>query len=216
MPHDGEDPHHHPLQPDHPEPKTYYEFLGLALDELLIEKGILTPGEVRAQIEAIDSLGVETHGAKVVAKAWADPDYHESLVRNAYEAVKSIGLEPGYTELVALENTPRLHNVVVCTLCSCYPRMLLGRPPVWYKSKAYRSRLVKEPRKVLAEFGTVLPDDVEVRVHDSTAELRYIVLPRRPSGTEGWSEKQLARLVTRDSMIGVSPALRPKDLRENA
>jgi nitrile hydratase len=146
-----------------------------------------------------------------VARAWVDDGFREALQTDAYGAVASLGLDPGYTELTVLENTPQVHNVVVCTLCSCYPRSLLGRPPSWYKSAAYRSRLVRESRAVLREFGTDLPAGTEVRVHDSTAELRYLVLPVRPPGTEDWSESELATLVTRDSMIGVSRALDPEE-----
>jgi nitrile hydratase len=182
----------------------------MALNELLIEKGVYTAGDMRAMIEQLEAVSPETHGAKVVARAWVDPDFKAALLRDGAAAVASLGLDPGYTELTALENTPCLHNVVVCTLCSCYPRSLLGRPPAWYKSASYRSRLVREPRKVLAEFGTTIPDDVEVRVHDSTAELRYVVVPMRPEGTEGWSEEDLATLVTRDSMIGVARAKAPR------
>lgn len=199
--------HTHPQQPDHPEPTSHHHFLGLALNELLIEKGLYTSDDLRRMIEKIEAVDPKTHGARVVARAWTDDDFRRNLLENGYDAIASIGLEPGYAEITALENTDTVHNVVVCTLCSCYPRTLLGRPPSWYKSKAYRSRLVREPRSVLKEFGTNVPDDVEVRVHDSNAELRYIVVPQRPAGTEGWSEDALADLVTRDSMIGVARAL---------
>jgi len=212
MPHDHDHPHEHghnnphgphPLQPDHPEPSEV-ALRGLALNELLIGKGIYTAEEMRRKIEAIEQVTPETHGARVVARAWLDDDFRRSLQTDALDTVKSIGLDPGYAELTVLENTPTLHNVVVCTLCSCYPRWLLGRPPAWYKSAAYRGRVVREPRAVLAEFGLELTDDVEVRVHDSNAELRYLVLPMRPEGTDGWSEDKLAAIVTRDCMIGVA------------
>ncbi len=209
-PHDHEHPH--PFQPDHPEPTGYYELLGVALNELLIEKGVYTAEELRRLIEKIESAGVETCGAAIVTRAWTDPDFARALQTDALGTIRSLGIEPGYTEITALFNTPQLHNLVVCTLCSCYPRWLLGRPPAWYKSAAYRARAVREPRAVLAEFGTVVPEAAEVRVHDSTAELRYFVVPLRPAGTAGWSEDQLARLVTRDSMIGVAPALAPAQL----
>jgi len=180
----------------------------MALNELLIEKGVYTAEEMREAIERIESID-SSHGARVVARAWTDPQYKAELLADGYAAVEKLGLNPGYTELTILENTPQVHNVVVCTLCSCYPRSMLGRPPVWYKSKAYRSRVVREPRAVLKEFGTEVPDGVEVRVHDSTAELRYLVLPRRPANTEGLSEEELAELVTRDSMIGTAFAREP-------
>ena len=203
-PHHHDHDHPHPLQSDHPEPSSHYELMGVALNELLQEKGLYTADELRAQIEAIDAVDVQTHGARVIARAWLDQDFKSALLEDAYAAVQSMGLDAGPAELTALENTADVHNVVVCTLCSCYPRMLLGRPPLWYKSGEYRSRVVKEPRAVLREFGTVIGDDVQVRVHDSTAELRYIVLPKRPAGSESMSEDELAALVSRDAMIGVS------------
>ena len=196
--------HNHPLQADHAEPETRDQFLGLALNALLIEKGIYTADEIRSTIETIEMVSPETHGARVVAKAWADPDFKAALLEDGFAAVKNIGLDPGYAELTVLENTPDVHNVVVCTLCSCYPRSLLGRPPVWYKSGEFRARVVREPRSVLTEFGLEVDDDTEVRVHDSNAELRYIVLPMRPAGTDGWGEDALTALVSRDCMIGVA------------
>ena len=203
------DNHNHaPPQPDHPEPSSHYELMGVALNELLIEKGIYSADELRAMIESIDSAD-RASGAKVVARAWCDPEYKAELLAAATQAIAKFGLSPGYVELTVLENTPKVHNVVVCTLCSCYPRSILGRPPTWYKSREYRSRLVREPRVVLEEFGTVLPDDVELRVHDSTADLRYLVLPMRPENTEGMTEEQLTDLVTRDSMIGTALAREP-------
>ncbi|GIW81129.1 MAG: hypothetical protein KatS3mg105_2936 [Gemmatales bacterium] len=146
---------------------------------------------------------------KVVARAWLDPDYKRRLLADGTAAVAELGIDMEGTPLLVVENTPKVHNVVVCTLCSCYPRALLGLPPDWYKSREYRSRTVREPRSVLAEFGTILPDDVEVRVHDSSADMRYLVLPMRPEGTEGMNEEELARLVTRDSMIGVTQVKAP-------
>lgn len=201
--------HHGPFQPDHPEPSSHYELMGVALNELLIEQGLYSADELRAMIETVEAVDPRTHGARIVARAWTDSDFKARLIEDAASAVKELGLEPGHAELTALENTPTRHNVVVCTLCSCYPRWLLGRPPSWYKSGAYRARVVHEPRAVLAEFGLELPDDVEVRVHDSNAELRYLVVPMRPGGTEGWSEDALAELVSRDSMIGVAAARTP-------
>ncbi len=202
--HDHDHDHPHPLQPDHPEPSSYHALMGVALNQLLQEKGVYTARELRAQIEAIESVGVHSHGGRVVARAWCDPQFKAALLDDGYAAVQSMGIEAGPAELTVLENTEHVHNVVVCTLCSCYPRLLLGRPPRWYKSRDYRARVVKDPRQVLREFGTVIDDSVEVRVHDSTAELRYLVLPHRPAGSEQMSEEQLAQLVTRDSMIGVS------------
>jgi nitrile hydratase len=149
-------------------------------------------------------------GAKVVAHAWADPAYKARLLADGNAALEEIGLDRGLYKLVVVENTPSVHNVIVCTLCSCYPRWLLGLPPDWYKSRNYRSRVVREPRTVLEEFGLELPGDVTVRVHDSTADMRYLVLPARPAGTEGWSEEQLAALVTRDTMVGVAVPRSPQ------
>ena len=145
----------------------------------------------------------------MVARAWTDPAYRRLLLEDGNTACEQVGLERGLYKLVAVENTEKVHNVVVCTLCSCYPRFLLGLPPDWYKSRSYRSRVINSPREVLREFGTVVEDDVVVRVHDSTADMRYLVVPERPAGTEGWSETQLAELVTRDAMIGVSFARKP-------
>jgi nitrile hydratase subunit alpha len=148
-------------------------------------------------------------GAKMVARAWVDPAYKARMLADGSAAAEEVGLEVGPLKLVVVENTPQVHNLIVCTLCSCYPRMLLGLPPDWYKSRPYRSRAVSEPRKVLAEFGTHVPDDVDVRVHDSTADMRYLVLPLRPAGTADWPEEKLAELATRDSMVGVAFARAP-------
>ena len=188
---------------------TEFEVLERALRELLIEKGVITAAEVNAKIDDIDSRNPAL-GAAIVAKAWTEPDFKARLLANPRAAVGELGIDPGdLTELAVIENTPETHNVVVCTLCSCYPRMILGIPPAWYKSAPYRSRVVADPRGVLAEFGTELADDVAVRVHDSTADLRYLILPMRPAGTEDMSADELAALVTRDSMIGVTPARSP-------
>ncbi len=189
-------------------PPTDYEVLETAVRELLIEKGVFTADEVRRAIEAMDARG-PAQGARMVARAWVDAGYRERLLADGSAAARELGIDVDVTRLVAVENTPRIHNLIVCTLCSCYPRMVLGRPPDWYKSTAYRSRAVREPRAVLAEFGTELAPEVEVRVHDSTAELRYLVLPMRPAGTDDWSEARLADLVTRDAMIGVARARTP-------
>ena len=182
--------------------RGYYRRMQSAVEELLILKGIVTPEDLQRQVDAMDSRSYE-RGAKVVARAWVDPAYKARLLGNGSAAAEEIGLEVGPLKLIVVENTPQVHNVIVCTLCSCYPRMLLGIPPEWYKSREYRSRVVREPRAVLAEFGTRLPDDTDIRVHDSTADMRYMVLPMRPGGTDGWDEARLAGLVTRDSLIGV-------------
>jgi nitrile hydratase subunit alpha len=203
--HDHEHGAHAPPAPDDPSPPVESLLLEAALRELLIEKGVITAEELRIAMEAMDARGEEL-GAKIIARAWSNPDYKQLLLKSPVEAIAKFGLGMGVNELCVVENTERLHNVIVCTLCSCYPRLILGVPPAWYKSKEYRSRVVNEPRAVLAEFGTEFPDDVEVRVHDSTADLRYLVLPMRPQNTEGWSEEALAALVSRDSMIGTAPA----------
>ncbi len=181
----------------------YYQFLGLAIQELLVEKGIVTGDEIRAAIERRDSI-TPALGARIVARAWTDPAYRQRLLADGTRAAEELGCEFDATELVVVENTPEAHNVIVCTLCSCYPRMVLGLPPSWYKSREYRARTVREPRAVLKEFGTELAENVEVRVHDSTADIRYLVLPMRPDGTEAMDEDALAALVTRDCMIGVT------------
>jgi nitrile hydratase len=206
--------HHDPHAPpgDHDDTLDYYRKLEIAVRELLIEKNVLSADEIRRTVESYDSRTPEG-GARVVARAWVDPAFKALLLQDATAACESLGFDMNVfdVKLTVVENTPTVHNVIVCTLCSCYPRMLLGMPPAWYKSRAYRSRLVREPRAVLREFGTVLPDDVSVRVHDSTADLRYIVLPMRPQGSEQLSEAQLAQLVSRDSMVGVTalPAVKP-------
>ncbi len=210
--HDHTHHHPHPNQPDEEDgPFTEYRLLEIALRELLIEKDVITQAELHKTYRMMDDRGPH-NGARMVAKAWSDPAYLDLMRRDATAAAKSIGLEPTWLNLIALENTDAVHNVVVCTLCSCYPWPLLGLPPDWYKSRAYRSDVVQNPRKILAEFGTTLPETVEVRVHDSSADMRYLVVPKRPEGTEGWSEEELAELVTRDSMIGVVPALAIEDL----
>jgi nitrile hydratase len=189
---------------------TYYEKRTWAIQALLVEKGIITADEVRQQIEAVDAR-TPADGAKVVARAWVDPAFKSRLLQDAKVAVTELGFDSGESPvLVAVENTPRVHNVVVCTLCSCYPRALLGLPPDWYKSLSYRSRAVVDPRGVLQEFGLQLEPDVEVRVYDSSADMRYLVIPERPSGTEYMSEAELASLVTRDSMIGVTKPRPPE------
>jgi nitrile hydratase alpha subunit len=185
----------------------YYDMLETAVRELLIEKKLIGAEEIRRQIEVLDSR-TPALGAKVVARAWVDLEFKARLLANGRSACEEEFDISFYddTQLIVLENTDKVHNLIVCTLCSCYPRPVLGLPPDWYKLKPYRSRAVIEPRAVLAEFGTTIPDDVEVRVHDSTAMVRYLVLPRRPEGTEDYSEERMATLVTRDTMIGVVPA----------
>jgi nitrile hydratase len=174
-----------------------------AIRELLTEKGLIQPGEIRRQLEVLDSRTPQL-GAKVIARAWVDPEFRARLLENGRTACEELGITfYDDTQLIVLENTGKVHNLIVCTLCSCYPRPVLGLPPDWYKQKPYRARAVKEPRAVLAEFGTVIPDDVEIRVSDSTAIVRYLVLPQRPKGTGDWTEEELAALVTRDAMIGV-------------
>jgi nitrile hydratase len=177
-----------------------------AIRELLIEKGILTAAEVQAQADYMEARS-PANGSRLVARAWVDPSFKELLLNDPKAACAEMGIDAtSLTEFVVLENTEKVHNLVVCTLCSCYPRPILGRPPDWYKSFAYRSRAVVEPRAVMREFGTELAEDVEVRVFDSSADMRYLVLPRRPPDTDHLSQAELAALVTRDSMIGVSLA----------
>ena len=191
-------------------PLSYFQLMEVSLRELLVEKGIVTEEQVNATVEDMRKRTPE-RGAKVVARAWVDPEYKKRLLEHGTKACEELGLDVPALKLVAVENTPQIHNAIVCTLCSCYPRMLLGMPPEWYKSRNYRSRMVREPRAVLAEFGLRIPDRVQIRVHDSTADMRYIVLPMRPAGTEGWSEERLAGLVNRDSMIGVAVPKGPND-----
>ena len=203
MPHDG---HTHDDHAPIEDVSTIsdYEVLEQAIRELLVEKGVLSAEAIQRQIDDMDSRTPVT-GQKIVARAWTDDAYRQRLL----DAPKAAFAEMGVTkldenpEVKVVADTPDRHHVIVCTLCSCYPRVLLGMPPAWYKKRAYRSRVVKEPRQVLAEFGTVLPDDVRIEVHDSTADLRYLVLPMRPAGTDGWTAEQLEPLVTRDVMIGV-------------
>ena len=184
-------------------PLSYFQLMEVTLRELLVEKGILTEEQIEAEVENMRSRGPE-RGAQVVARAWVDGSFKKQLLEDGTRACEALGLDVPALKLVAVENTPQVHNAIVCTLCSCYPRMLLGIPPHWYKSRNYRSRMVREPRAVLGEFGLSIPAQTQIRVHDSTADMRYIVLPMRPAGTEGWSEERLAAIVTRDCMIGVA------------
>ena len=205
MPHDHSNPlspSRHPYRKDQDKPLTYWQNMEIAVREILISKGITSTIEIQKTINDMDDRS-PANGAKVVAKAWSDPDYKKRLLTNASAASKELGFDIGALKLIALENTNTTHNVIVCTLCSCYPRNLLGLPPDWYKQRSYRSRIVKYPRKVLKEFGLNLPKDISIRVHDSTADMRYIVLPNRPTGTDEFSIEKLESLVTRDSMIGV-------------
>ena len=195
---------HTEFQPDTEGPDiTETQMREIALRELLIEKGVLTADQIRKQVEDWEQK-TPALGAKIVARAWTEPDFKSKLLENGTATVAEYDVGMGDLDLQVIENTPDTHNVVVCTLCSCYPRTVLGLPPAWYKSFNYRRRVVREPRTVLKEFGTELPDNVEVRVHDSTADLRFLILPMRPDGTDGMSQEELATLVTRDSMIGVS------------
>jgi len=206
-PHD----HNHAPAPDTGDAKPgYYEIMETSVRELLVEKQVIGADEIRRMLEVMDSR-TPALGAKIVARAWVDSGFRTRLLANGRAACEEFGISFFEdTQLMVLENTDQVHNLIVCTLCSCYPREILGLPPDWYKLKPYRARAVKEPRAVLAEFGTVIPDDVEIRVSDSTAMLRYLVLPQRPKGTENLSEEQLASLVTRDAMIGVVRANAPE------
>ena len=211
MPHDHHEHHSpsgHPYRADDDTPLSYWQTMEIAVRELLIEKKITTADEIANQIDTMDARS-PANGAAVVARAWCDPEFKARLLKDASDASREMGFDVGPMHLIAVENTDDTHNVIVCTLCSCYPRNLLGLPPDWYKSRAYRSRTVKEPRKVLAEFGVTLPESTKIRVHDSTADMRYVVIPARPSGTEQLSETELAALVTRDSMIGTGLARAP-------
>ena len=197
------DPHHH----DHAHQAAPSDFAlrVKSLESLLVEKGLVDPAAIDALIDTYEHKVGPRNGARIVARAWADPAYRERLLTHADAAIAELGYSGMQGEhMVVVENTPKVHNLVVCTLCSCYPWAVLGLPPVWYKSAPYRSRAVIDPRGVLREFGLELPEDVEVRVWDSTAEIRYLVLPERPAGTERLSEDELASLVTRDAMVGVA------------
>jgi len=200
----------------HTEPPSDLVLRVKALESLLSEKGLVDPAALDVVIDTYENKVGPRNGAKVVARAWTDPIYKARLLRDASAAIAELGFTGRQGEdMVVLENTPTVHNLTVCTLCSCYPWPVLGLPPVWYKSAPYRSRAVRDPRGVLREFGLELPESTEIRVWDSTAELRYLVLPERPAGTEGMSEDELATLVTRDSMIGVAKATAPADRRRS-
>ena len=197
---------------DHTEPPDELVLRDKALESLLIEKGLVDPAALDALIDTYETKVGPRNGAQVVARAWRDPAFKRWLLEDATAAIASMGYAGRQGEHMKLvENTPTVHNLVVCTLCSCYPWPVLGLPPVWYKSAPYRARAVADPRSVLGEFGTELAADVEIRLWDSTSEVRYLVLPERPAGTEGWSEESLAALVTRNAMIGVERAKSPQE-----
>ena len=202
---DAEHEHNHQLVPSDPALRTK------ALESLLVEKGLVDPAALDALVDAYENKIGPRNGARVVAHAWADPSYKQRLLDDGAAAIAELGFVGEHGEhLMAVENTAKVHNLVVCTLCSCYPWTLLGLPPVWYKSAAYRSRAVIDPRGVLREFGLELPAEAEVRVWDSTAEIRYLVLPERPAGTDGMTEEELAALITRDAMVGTAKVAPPQ------
>lgn len=210
--------HHHDHDHDHEHPRLSERQLRVkALESLLIDKGLVDPAALDIFIDTYETKVGPRNGAQVVAKAWTDPAFKAKLLEDASAAIKSFGFEGRQGEhMVVLENTPKVHNMVVCTLCSCYPWPVLGLPPVWYKSAPYRARAVNDPRGVLRDFGTELPDDVEIKVWDSTAELRYLVLPMRPAGTEHLGEDELVDLITRNSMIGTEVVTFPAKVPEVA
>ncbi|WP_281976897.1 nitrile hydratase subunit alpha [Pseudorhizobium flavum] len=213
---DHHDHHHHDDDDHHHHDNRYSDMQARvkALETVLTEKGLIDPAAIDAIVDTYETKVGPRNGARVVAKAWSDPDFADWLRRDAAAAIASLGFTGRQGEhMRAVFNTPETHNLVVCTLCSCYPWAVLGLPPVWYKAPAYRSRAVIDPRGVLDEFGVTLPDDTKIRVWDSTAELRYIVVPTRPDGTEDLDEEALADLVTRDAMIGTGLALAPEQLR---
>ncbi len=204
--HDHGDHHHDdhaPINEHDDGPPGEYEIMSRAMQELLEEKGVITAEQVRHRIEVFDEE-FPYRGSRVVARAWSDPKFKARLLADGKAACAEMGIDIEADRLIAVENTPDVHNTIVCTLCSCYPRALLGMPPTWYKSRNYRSRVVFEPRAVLKEFGTELPETVTLRVHDSNADMRYVVVPMRPQGTEGWSEEKLAGILTRDTLVGVT------------
>lgn len=212
--HHDHDDHHHGHDHHHDNQYSDMQARVKALETLLTEKGLIDPAAIDAIVETYETKVGPRNGARVVAKAWVDPDFADWLKRDATAAIASLGYTGRQGEhMRAVFNTPETHNIVVCTLCSCYPWSVLGLPPVWYKAPAYRSRAVIDPRGVLAEFGVSLPDEMRIRVWDSTAELRYLVVPLRPAGTEGMDEEALANLVTRDSMIGTGLPLTPEGAR---
>ena len=203
MSHDEHD-HPHAHGRDHDAgPPSEHEILSRAMQEILEAKGVITAEQIRRRMEQFEE-DFPHRGARVIAHAWVDPEFKKRLLADGKRAVAEFGIDLEADRLIAVENTPQVHNVVVCTLCSCYPRALLGMPPTWYKSENYRKRVVRDPRGVLKEFGTTLPDDVTVRVHDSNADMRYVVIPMRPKHTQDWDEERLAAMLSRDALVGVS------------
>jgi nitrile hydratase len=201
--HDHDHDDHAPVTDGTDGPPSEFEILSRAMQELLEARGVISAEQIRRRIELFEE-DFPYRGGRVVARAWTDPAFKQRLLEDGRAACAEMGIELEAERLIAVENTPETHNLIVCTLCSCYPRALLGMPPTWYKSRNYRSRVVFEPRTVLREFGTVLPDSVTVRVHDSNADMRYVVVPMRPEGTESWSEERLAGILTRDTLVGVT------------
>jgi len=201
--HDHDHGDHAPAGGEPEGPPSEFEIMSRAMQELLEARGVITAEQIARRIELFDE-DFPYRGGSVVARAWADPAFKQRLLQDGKAACAEMGVDLEAERLIAVENTPDVHNVIVCTLCSCYPRALLGMPPTWYKSRNYRSRVVHEPRAVLKEFGTVLTDHVTVRVHDSNADMRYVVVPMRPKETEGWSEEQLAEVLTRDNLVGIT------------
>jgi nitrile hydratase len=206
--HDHDHDDHRPIREDDDEALTEGEARFLALKSLLIEQGVVTADEIRKRME-FNELGSPHQAARMIARAWVDPAYKARMLADTKAAAAELGIEATEAKLVTLENTPERHNMVVCTLCSCYPRSLLGEPPAFYVSKAYRSRAVREPRKVLREFGVEIPAEVDIAVHDSNADLRYVVMPMRPAGSDGMSEEELAGLVSRDCVVGCALPAEP-------
>lgn len=202
--------HHAPVAEHDQGPPSEYEVMSRAMQELLEAKGVVTADEVRRRMEIFEEE-FPYRGSRVIARAWTDPAFKKRLLKDGKAACAEMGIDLEATRLIAVENTPNVHNLIVCTLCSCYPRELLGVPPTWYKSDNYRARVVFEPRSVLREFGTVLPDSVTVRVHDSNADMRYVVVPMRPQGTKEWNEERLAAILTRDTLVGVTVPKVPGD-----
>src|SRR5687768_12591728 len=194
---------HAPVNEHDDGPPGEFEIMSRAMQEILEAKGVITAEQIRSRMEQFEE-DFPYRGSRLIARAWSDAAFKERLLEDGRAACSEFGIELEVERLIAVENTPEVHNLIVCTLCSCYPRALLGMPPTWYKSSNYRSRVVYEPRAVLKEFGTVLPDHVTVRVHDSNADMRYVVIPMRPAGTEDWSEEQLAKIATRDTLVGVT------------
>jgi nitrile hydratase alpha subunit len=201
--HDHDHDEHAPVNEHDHGPPSEYELMSRAMQEILEAKGVVTAEQIRRRMEQFEE-DFPFRGSRVIAHAWVDPEFRTRLLADGRAACAAMGVQLEAERLIAVENTPEVHNLIVCTLCSCYPRALLGMPPTWYKSRNYRSRVVFEPRAVLKEFGTVLPDSVTVRVHDSNADMRYVVIPMRPAGTEGWSEERLAAILTRDTLVGVT------------